>query len=143
MELRCQNRFWKFWSFGCAKFEMCSCYDCVPSISKIKTMMKLGFYQGIWISLSKIFYFTFEKLNFSSFWGPPLIGFAKFVEINHFHDWVTKGLTKFGCWFWNFHTLNYDSVQCLSQFFSPKSPCDYPPDYRNSGYGNSKISTQI
>ena len=41
-------------------------------------------FQGIWISIPKIYYFTFEKLNFSTFWGPSLNGFAKFVKINQF-----------------------------------------------------------
>ena len=30
----------------------------------------------------KDYYFTFQKLNISTFWGPSLNGFAKFVKIN-------------------------------------------------------------
>ena len=54
MELMCQNRFCKFSSYGCAKFKICSCFDCVPSISKIKTMLKDGF--------TKEFEFQFKKI---------------------------------------------------------------------------------
>ena len=106
MEFRCQNRFCKFSSHGFAKFKICFCFDC-----------------GIWISIPKN-YFTFEKLNFSTFWGPSLNGFAKFLKINHY--WVPKGLTNFDWWFWNFHTLNYviirtNSLSCCHRHAAKRS----------------------
>ena len=30
-----------------------------------------------------------------------------------FHYWVPKDLTNFECWFWNFHTLNYNTHRPL------------------------------
>ena len=39
-----------------------------------------GFYPEIWILFPKFYYFTFEKLNFLTFWGPSLFDFTKLKE---------------------------------------------------------------
>ena len=111
MELRYQNRFCNFSSFGCAKFKIWPSYDCVPSISKIKTMMKHGFLPRNFNFISKHlllhFWETFIFQPSEALLSMVLQNLSKLIS---FHYWVPKDLTNFVCWFWNFHTLNYNTL---------------------------------
>ena len=113
-----------------------------PQFQKLRLRWSMVFTKEFEFYFQKFITSLLRNLIFQPSEAPLSMVLQNLSKLISFHYWVPKDLTNFECWFWNFHTLNYDSPPSFSVYdFCPEIRFTHDR-YRNPGYGNFKITTQ-
>ena len=84
-----------------------------PQFQKLRLCWSMVFTKEFEFQFQKFITSLLRNLIFQPSEAPLSMVLQNLSKLISFHYWVPKGLTNFGWWFWNCHTLNYDRVGCL------------------------------
>ena len=81
-----------------------------PKFQKLRLRWSMVFTKEFEFQFQKFITSLLRNLIFQPSEAPLSMVLQNLSKLISFHYWVRKGLTNFEWWFWNFHTLNYDTL---------------------------------
>ena len=90
-----------------------------PQFQKLRLRWSMVFTKEFEFQFQKFITSLLRNLIFQPSEAPLSMVLQNLSKLISFHYWVPKGLTNFEWWFWNFHTLNYDTLW-VTQWFIPE-----------------------
>ena len=84
-----------------------------PQFQKLRLRWSMVFTKEFEFQFQKFITSLLRNLIFQPSEAPLSMVLQNLSKLISFHYWVPKDLTNFECWFWNFHTLNYNTPGAL------------------------------
>ena len=81
-----------------------------PQFQKLRLRWSMVFTKEFEFQFQKFITSLLRNLIFQPSEAPLSMVLQNLSKLISFHYWVPKDLTNFECWFWNIHTLNYDTL---------------------------------